>query len=70
MATASSNRSDADPLLLKIGEDLDSLARLIEQAIEAWPTDENSGADIERLERAKQAAEHGAARTRSQFLRN
>jgi hypothetical protein len=51
---------DAHHLLREIEVQLEALARVIERAIEHWAADGTDHANIERLYRAKQAAEHGA----------
>jgi hypothetical protein len=54
-----------DPLFREIIRDFESLARLIERAIDHLSDGEIASEDLSRLRRAKSAVEHGAESVRS-----
>ena len=54
-----------DPLFREIVRDFDSLARLIERAIDHLSSVETDSDDLDRLRRAKSAVERGAELARS-----
>ena len=61
---------DADPLLREVEKDFEALVRLIERAIEHMAISDYRSATIERLDRAKRAAEKGAKLAREAGQRN
>lgn len=60
-------QAGADYLLRTILKDFEALARQIDSALESLTADDPEAADIERLQRAKAAAQKGAALARSRL---